>query len=699
MPVANVIVGNDGGNVLHGTAGADLIYGFNPDGPQGTVGSIAATRVASGLSAPLYVTSAPGDPNRLFVVEHGGLIKVLDLTTGAVLATPFLDVTNEIRFTSESGLLGLVFDPNFQSNGFFYVNLINTAGDTEIRRYHVSGDPNRADPASMTRIITVDQPSASNHKAGWLGFGPDGYLYAALGDGGADASTAQNVNSLLGKILRLDLSADAFPGDSSRFYTVPADNPFVGVAGMDEIWAMGLRNPWRDSFDRGGGDLFIADVGQSTRTAQVAPNAGAINNPSSFGEDVFGRLYIVDYDGEVFRLTPTVGSADLPDAIDGGGGNDVIFGGSGSDTLGGGSGHDILHGGPGGELITGGSGNDFIDGGSGTDTAAFSGARARYAVTFLPGQTIRVTDTAGGSPDGTDTAAGVEYLQFSDGTFSLAQVNRMPTGIAVAGGALVAAEGVANGTVIATLAGLDPDGSIAGYTLLDSAAGRFALDNLGRVSIADTARIDFEAATGHRITVRATDNMGAAVERHFTVGVEDRADVAPFELVSERADRADGTFVTTHRDGADSFTWASYSDDFTPAGERLIQRVLNDGGDLHNQFWDVSNQFAWSTVVDDFDALSQRTGQRIFQDAGNFTGIYFDPNNAETWSSVVDYFDAGARRIQQSVALDAGGGHNQYFDVANQQNWSSVVDYFNGSGFRFEQRIFYDDGTSQTVMF
>ena len=124
---ANTIVGNDGSNNLPGTAGEDLIYGFNPNGPQGNASSIAAVRVASGLSQPLYVTSPPSDPNRLFIVEQAGLINS-DLTTGAMLATPFLDVRSEVSLGSETGLLGLAFDPNFQTNGYFYVNLINGAG-------------------------------------------------------------------------------------------------------------------------------------------------------------------------------------------------------------------------------------------------------------------------------------------------------------------------------------------------------------------------------------------------------------------------------------------------------------------------------------------------------------------------------------------------------------------------------------------
>ena len=172
-------------------------------------------------------------------------------------------MSGQISTDGERGLLGLAFDPDYASNGFFYVDLINPAGDAEIRRYHVSANPNVADAASVTPVITIDQTTATNHKAGWLGFGPDGYLYNANGDGGSTPNAAQDVDSLLGKILRIDVHADAFPGDPARNYAIPADNPFVGAAGADEIFALGLRNPWRPSFDRGLGDFYIADVGKT----------------------------------------------------------------------------------------------------------------------------------------------------------------------------------------------------------------------------------------------------------------------------------------------------------------------------------------------------------------------------------------------------------------------------------------------------
>jgi glucose/arabinose dehydrogenase len=249
--MVNLIVGNDGSNTLPGTAGADLIYGYDPNGPQSQASSILATRIATGLTQPLFAGAPPGDLSRLFIVEKTGQIKILDLNTGQVLATPFLDVSDQILMDGERGLLGLAFDPNFTSNGLFYVNLINSSGNTEIRSYHVSSNPNVADPASSTLIIAISQPPANNHKAGWLGFGPDGYLYAAVGDGGGGGDsfhTGQNINDLLGNILRLDVHGDDFPADSTKNYAIPADNPFAGAtAGLDEIFAFGLRNPWRAS--------------------------------------------------------------------------------------------------------------------------------------------------------------------------------------------------------------------------------------------------------------------------------------------------------------------------------------------------------------------------------------------------------------------------------------------------------------------
>jgi glucose/arabinose dehydrogenase len=212
--------------------------------------------VVSGLDSPVDI-QFPGDgTGRMFVLEQAGRIRLVD--NGQLAATPFLDLTDRVHSTgNEQGLLGLAFDPHYTDNGFFYVNYTGELGATFISRFRVTSDPNRADPGSEKNLLHISQPFA-NHNGGVLAFGPDGYLYAGLGDGGSaddPFGNGQNTDTLLGKILRIDVAG----GDP---YAIPADNPFVNGGGKPEIWAYGLRNPWRLSFDRATGDLYIADVGQ-----------------------------------------------------------------------------------------------------------------------------------------------------------------------------------------------------------------------------------------------------------------------------------------------------------------------------------------------------------------------------------------------------------------------------------------------------
>jgi glucose/arabinose dehydrogenase len=205
------------------------------------------------------VTHAGDGSQRLFVVEQNGKIRIIQ--NGVTLPTPFLDISNKVLCCGERGLLGLAFHPNYASNGDFYLNYTRQSdGDTVIARYTVSNsDPNLADVNSESILLTVDQPF-TNHNGGQLLFSPvDGYLYIGMGDGGSaddPLNHAQNINTLLGAMLRLDVDS-AFP------YAIPPGNPFVGTNGLDEIWAYGLRNPWRFSFDRQNGDLYIGDVGQN----------------------------------------------------------------------------------------------------------------------------------------------------------------------------------------------------------------------------------------------------------------------------------------------------------------------------------------------------------------------------------------------------------------------------------------------------
>lgn len=230
-------------------------------GPQEPPSSMAAQlrEVANGLDVPVFLTSPPGDLARQFVIEKSGRIRILK--DDALLPTPFLDLSAKVSNGGEQGLLGLTFHPGYANNGRFVVYYTNPSGDTRVAVYRVSANPDVADPTSEQIILSTDQPF-SNHNGGMVVFGPDGKLYIGLGDGGSGGDpqgNGQNRNSLLGKILRLEVSG-------SGVASVPADNPLVGQPNVrSEIWSYGLRNPWRFSFDRLTGDLYIADVGQNAR--------------------------------------------------------------------------------------------------------------------------------------------------------------------------------------------------------------------------------------------------------------------------------------------------------------------------------------------------------------------------------------------------------------------------------------------------
>lgn len=239
---------------------------------------MSATRVGSNLERPIFATVAPGETGRMFVVEQRGNIEILDTSTGSVNGTPFLTINN-MASGNEQGLLGLAFHPDYQSNGLLYVNYTNNAGHTVIEEYSRSS-MDQADGNSGRTLLTINQPF-SNHNGGWMDFGPDGLLYISSGDGGGSGDPQNNAqdttDNLLGKILRIDpLGSNSANGQ----YGIPSTNPLVGASGDDEIWAYGLRNPWRPSFDRQTGDLYIADVGQGAKeeiNVQSAASAGGEN--------------------------------------------------------------------------------------------------------------------------------------------------------------------------------------------------------------------------------------------------------------------------------------------------------------------------------------------------------------------------------------------------------------------------------------
>lgn len=383
----------------------DLVVNVTNVGPD----AFRVARVGVGFNQPLFVAAVPDASGRVFVVERPGRIRILNPTTGAVAPVPLLDVSAETTTDGERGLLGFAVAPDFAASGIFYVYMTNLAGDSELRRYRtLAGNRDQADPATADIILRFAQPFP-NHNGGWIDFGPDGFLYLGSGDGGSAGdpqNNAQNTNTLLGKILRLDVSRDDFAGDAFRDYGIPLSNPFAVAGGRPEVWAYGLRNPFRASFDPATGNLWIGDVGQNAveeidpmrpgdgganfgwrvfegtqlfsgpaiagtvppvaeyghgtgprqgnsvtggyvyrgpveglrgqyifgdfvtgnlwsipiarinfgttvpsaqfilRNASFAPANGAISNISSFGVDQQGNVYIVDFDGEIFRIEP-----------------------------------------------------------------------------------------------------------------------------------------------------------------------------------------------------------------------------------------------------------------------------------------------------------------------------------------------------------------------------------------------------------
>jgi glucose/arabinose dehydrogenase len=217
--------------------------------------------LVNGLDAPLLVTTAGDGSGRLFVVEQPGRIRIV--RDAQLEPEPFLDISDRLVSGGEQGLLGLAFHPRYEQNGRFFVNYTDTSGDTVIAEFRVSADdPDRADPGSERVVLSFDQPFA-NHNGGNLVFGPDGYLWIGTGDGGSAGDpmgNGQDLGTLLGKMLRIDVDHR----DRGLAYAIPPDNPFTGKLGArPEIWAYGLRNPWRYSFDRQTGDLWIGDVGQN----------------------------------------------------------------------------------------------------------------------------------------------------------------------------------------------------------------------------------------------------------------------------------------------------------------------------------------------------------------------------------------------------------------------------------------------------
>ncbi len=306
-----------------------------------TGAGFSVRRVASVMAAPIYVAGLPDGSGRVVVVERGGRIRVLNPATGAFEATDFLNLTGTIDTGGEKGLLSIAFSPNFVSDRTFYLQLHTTSANvSEIRKYQtLANNLAQADTSTADTILTVPQPGATNHKGGTVFFDKSGRLLISLGDGGSSSATAQDNSTLLGKILRIDPSSDAFPADANRDYAIPPANPFATAGGPPEIYIKGVRNPFRMSVDPVTGDLFIGDVGQGAieEIDRVAANAtGLANLGWNICEGTQGTncsnftLPVTEYGRSVG--TTVTGGVVYRGPIDGLQGQ-YIFGDFGSDTL------------------------------------------------------------------------------------------------------------------------------------------------------------------------------------------------------------------------------------------------------------------------------------------------------------------------------------------------------------------------------
>ncbi len=248
---------------LRAVLGAGLLA--LPTVADASPGELRLKRIVSGLNQPLYLTAPVGDADRLFILERAGRIRIYRHSTGNLDSSPFIDLSSDFD-TAYS----IAFDPNYATNGYFYIHgLLGSPRDVVVRRYTVSGDPDVGDPQSADAVMTI-MPDG-NHNGGWLGFSPlDGLLYITSGDGSSAGThdpenDAQNPGNQIGKLLRIDVTADQFPQDETRNYTIPEANPYDDDGGIGEVRCIGFRNPWRASFDRATGDLFIGDVGEVSR--------------------------------------------------------------------------------------------------------------------------------------------------------------------------------------------------------------------------------------------------------------------------------------------------------------------------------------------------------------------------------------------------------------------------------------------------
>lgn len=695
----DTLSGGAGSDTINGGAGNDTIYGYAAGGGS----AITSTVAASGLAQPVAGASTTADPGFIYVAEKAsGIIWRIDPSTGA--KSVFLDIPDaEFARNGENGVVGLTFHPDYATNGRFFVFLTDPQGDFVVREYTRSANLAVAN-ATFTQIIEVPkQTGFDNHNGGWIGFSPtDGYLYITTGDGGFfgdPGNNGQNINSLLGKILRLDVNGDAFPGDATRNYAIPATNPFVGVDGADEVWAYGLRNAWRLAFDPRNGDLYIADVGQDL---YEEVNYHAVNAPggANYGWRIMEATHPYNPGGPG---TPQPGDPSLILPV-------YEYGRSLGASI------------TGGEVYTGASTfagqyvfADFVSGrffslsvvnGVTTDaterTAQLVGAIPTSVTDFVMGTngqlyamgiggTIWLLQFANGAEDGADIihgGAGNDTIDGGAGVDQLFGDDGDDTIFYDANDNLANVQGGAGNDLLVFTSGGAPTGfSLAGHGF-EAAQGRFTVSGATFTDYYDGQwRLSYELGQNTNGTSWFFD--------------WDETNTAPYQRLDQEFD-VHANLAHEHGLADNSSTWDYYYDTdgthpyqfvlqvHTATGIYANEHGLADNNSTWDTYFDVdgTNPFQWvQQVRDAFGVLAQEEG---LADSGTRWFTDYDETGTADYVFYQNVYDTLNRLSFQSGTYDTGFTWTIDYDETSTQPWTSIRNDYDNNGVLIGTTTIYD---------
>lgn len=646
---SDTISGLGGADTIDGSAGNDILYGHS----EGAVGTINATGVATGFSTPVGAVAAPGDPGFLYVVEkETGIIHRVDVTTGQ--RTTFLDIPQS-QFISdgERGALGVAFHPDYAMNGRYFVFVTDTQGDLQVREYRRSSNP-AVSETTFNVIIDIPHPGASNHNGGWIGFSPvDGFLYIATGDGGGSGdpnNNAQNLDSLLGKILRIDVNGDGFPADPNRNYAIPASNPFAATTGADEIWAYGVRNPWRNSFDPRNGDFYIADVGQLAReeiNLLAATQAGANLgwrimegnlpfNPGPPGTPQPGDPSLV---GPIHNYPRTVGTTIT-----------------------------------GGEIYTG-----AVAGFVGQFVFADFGSNRLFTLEVVNGAATNVADRTGQIVSTTGALNFiVDFATDSNGAlYALGITGQLwrltPTLGAEDGADIINGDG--GNDHIDGGAGND---TLSGGADNDTLIGGLGVDRLFGGDGSDTI---FWDATDDLANVQGGAGNDALI---FSAAAP-----TTFDLGAHSFESAEGRYVDLSGQ-----PWATRTEVFDALWRADRTLTTYDNATSTALDYDQANSASWATILLAYDGLARLDSDEITYDNGTRTALDYDQANVFSWATYWTSYTATAQLDTDVVTYDDGSRAVRDLDQNNAFSWQVTWASYTPSGALDADVFTYDNGST-----